>query len=213
MTRGRSVIAIAGGTCAGKTTLSERLARAFPERVAIISQDNFYPDRSLMPEADLAAVRWDSLSSIDVPELLNCLAEIIRDGRTLVPAYNKQSHARDIDAAREINGEVVLLEGLHAVIVTRLLAESTMEFSPVRSLRIFLDCPERERFRRRRERELLGSTVHGDFSLFWQAISEPYLFGEVFRRSRRQTRVLRHPYNEADIKYIVNWISEELALH
>jgi uridine kinase len=211
MVDSRPVIAISGGTCAGKSSLSERLSSEFSGRIAMISQDDFYPDRSLVPEADLAAVRWDSLSSIDVPELLNCLAEVIRDGHTFIPVYNKESHARAVGTATELYGEVVLLEGLHAIAVTRLLGESNKEFNAMRWLRIFLDCPEDKRFRRRQERESRGATVQGDFRLYWRDICEPIYLSEVYPQIRAADKILRHPYDEAEIEYIVNWISGVLA--
>src|SRR5882757_905449 len=91
------LIAIVGGSGAGKTWLTGRLQRVFGSQAVRLSQDDFYRDlRHLAPTAR-AKINFDHPRTLDWPELETVLRDC-RDGRvTKVPKYDFTTHARLAD--------------------------------------------------------------------------------------------------------------------
>lgn len=146
------VVAIAGGTSAGKTTLARALVEALADsRPVLLHQDTYFRDWSHLPteerEARITAnhpdaVLWDALVA-DVRAL--------KEGRAIdTPIPGTRGAARG-DGARQIApGEVILVEG-HLLLCHE-------ELRSLMDLKIFLDVPRDERLLRRIHRDV---TEHG----------------------------------------------------
>ncbi len=84
------LVAIVGGSGAGKSRLAGQLQNALGTRAARISLDDFYLDRSHLPPARRAKINFDLPRAIDWP----CVDRVLRDclawRATRLPKYRFQ---------------------------------------------------------------------------------------------------------------------------
>jgi len=107
------LIGVAGGTCSGKTTISEKLAElAGDENVSLIKLDSYYVAR------DHEALEQRALSNYDHPDafdwvLLNDHLAALTAGATVpVPVYDYAMHTRSIDVRMVRPSRIVVVEGI-----------------------------------------------------------------------------------------------------
>ena len=78
MNRQPKLVAIVGGSGAGKTWLADRLQQSFGKRAARLSLDDFYHDFSNLPHSRRTRVNFDHPRAIDWPRVETAL----RDSRS-----------------------------------------------------------------------------------------------------------------------------------
>lgn len=140
------LIAVTGGSGAGKSWLAERLDREFNARAARLSQDDFYHDFSHLPFPYREKLNFDDPDAIDWDFFESALGEC-RAGRQFdLPLYDFKTHTRLPKSRRWTPAEMVFVDGLW-------LLERTAVWAMF-DLRIFLDCPEVLRAERRLARDL-----------------------------------------------------------
>jgi uridine kinase len=135
------LVAIVGGSGAGKTWLGDRLAAEFGPGVGRISLDDFYRDRSALRAAMRARVNFDHPRAIDWPLFEQVLASCTVGRKMYLPRYDFSSHSRKTEREMLVPGALVLVDGLWLLRrpgVRRLFGYS-----------IFLDCPAQTRLKRR----------------------------------------------------------------
>lgn len=193
------LVAIAGGTCAGKTRLSECLYKALPCEATVLSQDSFYPDRSTWDYWKMAKFNWDKLESFDVDHIYFCLRELISGRPVSVSRYDHVTHAIDWDEVQIIMPvRVLIFEGLHAIELAKHCLRHASGHA-INLTAIFIDCEEPERRRRRMRRELCTKTVPGDFAEFWRERCEPTFQAQVLPQRRLADLVVRSPWTSATL--------------
>ena len=109
-------IAIAGASCAGKTTLARCLADALGAGPnALIPIDAYYRDRPGHDIAERAAANYDAPDAIDIALLREHL-DRLRDGCPIErPVYDFAQHRRAAETATVQPAPFLLLEGLLAL--------------------------------------------------------------------------------------------------
>lgn len=139
------LVAIVGGSGAGKSRLALQLQNALGKRAARISLDDFYRDRSHLPPARRARINFDLPGAIDWP----CVDRVLRDclaGRvTRLPQYDFKTHSRRADSRALRPRPVILMDGLWLLnrpALRRLFGMS-----------IYIDCPAKTRLDRRLARD------------------------------------------------------------
>lgn len=190
----KGVIAIAGGTCSGKSTLAEELTARLPHDVVVIPQDSFYPDRSLWPIRLDSEFNWDTLASFDSAAMRIFVRELATAESVDVPVYDRVSHSRS-SANRKIavGGKVVVFEGLHAIDVT-INSLSSID-NQLKLATVFIECSESERLRRRIAREKLYGSYSPHFLTFWENLCEPTFVTEVLGQRDIANVVMRSPWD------------------
>jgi uridine kinase len=95
------VIAVAGGTASGKTTVaSEVFARVGAEHIAYIPHDAYYRDLSHLSPSERAQVNFDHPNSLETELLIQHVREL-RAGRAVeIPVYDFTTHTRRRDTRR-----------------------------------------------------------------------------------------------------------------
>jgi uridine kinase len=154
------LVAITGGSGAGKTWLADRLQRLFGAHAGRIMQDSFYRDRSHLPAEERSRINFDHPDALDWACFRETLEALAADRAAQVPAYDFSTHCRAAAGESFAPRPIVIVEGLwvlHRPEIRRLF-----------SLGIFLHCPEDERRRRRvardtAERGRTESSVHEQF--------------------------------------------------
>jgi uridine kinase len=141
------LVAIAGGTGSGKTTIASAVAyRLGRERVSVLSHDAYYRDRSYLPAEQRGVLNYDVPEAFDVPLFVEHLRALRAGLPVEAPVYSFASHTRTAETRVIAPREIVLVEGLlvlHEPAVRELL-----------DLAIFLDAPATVRLGRRLHRDI-----------------------------------------------------------
>jgi uridine kinase len=190
------LIGIAGGSGAGKTWLSGRIANAFPGQVTRVSLDDFYFDRSRMAPAARREINYDHPQAIEWTLLRNFLSDY-RDGRkALLPKYDFATHCRAGSGVECEVKPILVVEGLW--VFSRQYIRDAFDFT------IYLDCPEGTRFERRLARDV---TERGrrpeEVREQFRATVAPMHELHVTPQKRWATLVFDDPVSDADVELIV----------
>lgn len=140
------MVAIVGGSGAGKTWLAGQLAAGLGAKAAVIRQDDFYRDLSGLSWEQRVRVNFDHPRSIEWPLLERVLNAIRSGGHPLLPEYDFATHCRTARRRPWRYCRVVICEGLW------LLRRPSLR--RLFDLRIYVDCPSALRLQRRIERDM-----------------------------------------------------------
>ena len=151
---GPIVIAVAGGTASGKTTVAnEILRRVGAEHIACIPHDAYYRDLSHLPPSERAKVNFDHPDSLETDLLIQHVKDL-RAGRAVeIPVYDFTNHTRTQRTRRVEPARVILVEGI--------LVFVEPELRELFDVKLYVDSDADERFirRLRRDIEKRGRTV------------------------------------------------------
>jgi len=141
------LIGVAGGTCAGKTVVCERLAaKAGEDLLALIRLDSYQVDHSHQSVAERAATNYDHPDAYDWDLLDDHLARLVAGESVLAPTYDFAVHNRS-DIVRPIDpAPVIVVEGI-LVLHDPALREHF-------DLKVFVDADSDIRFIRRLKRDV-----------------------------------------------------------
>ncbi len=186
------IVAIVGGSGAGKSWLTERLQRLFGAQAARLSLDDFYRDRSHLPAARRARINYDHPRAIDWARVEACLRECRAGRPTRLPRYDFKTHTRSAAEPRWQPRPLVLFEGLWLLLRP-----------PVRRLfdvTIFIESPAALRLRRRLARDVAErgrsrASVRRQFAATVAPMHERF----VAPQKRWAQVVLNQPLGEADV--------------
>ncbi|MFM2078813.1 MAG: uridine kinase [Actinomycetota bacterium] len=107
------LIGVAGGTCSGKTTLSEKLAAlAGGEHLALIKLDSYYVAMHDMPLVERAKMNYDHPDAFDWQLLNDHLAALAAGATVPVPVYDFTNHDRSDDVRMVTPASIVVVEGI-----------------------------------------------------------------------------------------------------
>ncbi len=141
------LIGVAGGTCSGKTTVSERLTElAGEDAVALIKQDSYYVDTPELPLARRAMLNYDHPDSFDWQLLHQHLAALTAGSAIPVPVYDYVNHRR--------SNEVRIVHPARIVVVDGILVLYDPALRERFDLRVYVDTEADLRFIRRLQRDV-----------------------------------------------------------
>lgn len=146
------VLAIAGGTASGKTTLAEAVTHALGDRAIRITHDRYYHtlDRALANHPDRVKLHnYDHPDSLETVRLVRDL-ELLRSGHPAqVPDYDFASSARlpEDRWTTFVPAPVVVVEGI------LILADEPLR--ALFDLIVFVDTPDDIRLARRMRRDIV----------------------------------------------------------
>ena len=165
------LIAIAGPSCAGKTTLAQGLVQALPEAVHF-PLDAYYADLSDIPLEQRAQHNFDHPDALDYGLLLADL-QMLANGQSIhAPVYDFHPHTRQSVTRPIAPPRYLLVEGLFA-----------LYFPALRSLcdyRIYVDVRSKTSLERRirrdsTERGRLEAHVRQQFTYQVEPMAQHYI--------------------------------------
>ncbi len=110
------LVAIAGASCAGKTSIAAALAAALPTNsCSVLAMDSYYHDLSHLPEPERATVNFDHPDAWEWPLLRSHIMSLTKDRAVEVPEYDFTHHARTGRCTRVEARPYLVLEGLFAL--------------------------------------------------------------------------------------------------
>lgn len=148
------LIGVAGGTCSGKTTVSERLTElAGEEHLALIKLDSYYIARDHQSIDERALANYDHPDAFDWQLLNDHLAALSAGASVPVPIYDYANHTR--------SGEVRLVHPARIVVVEGILVLYEQQLRERFDLKVYVDTDADLRLIRRLERDVAerGRTV------------------------------------------------------
>lgn len=140
------MVAIVGGSGAGKSWLAAQLQAMLGRQTARISLDDFYRDRSFLPPERRARINYDHPRAIDWRRLQQTLDECLKGCASQIPQYDFKNHSRRAKTRKLAPKALILMDGLWLLHRPRLRR--------IFDLSIFIRCPAKTRLNRRLARDL-----------------------------------------------------------
>jgi uridine kinase len=158
------IIAISGGSGAGKTTIARAVARALGG-ATVIAEDDYYLCTTTIPGFDATTHNFDAPEAKDAALLRDHLA-LARSGRSFdKPLYDMVTHTRRADTERVEPGDTLILEGI--------LALAFPDVRPLIDLAVYVEADEGVRLGRRmiRDVESRGRSLRSVFHQFYDTVA------------------------------------------
>ena len=140
------VIGIAGGTGSGKTTLMKNIIDTFGDVVTVLSHDNYYHRRDLMPFEERCKLNYDEPAALETALMVLHL-QALRSGQAIdCPVYDFANHNRSDETVRIEPRQVIIVEGI--------LIFENEALRELMDIRIFVDTDADVRLCRRIKRDV-----------------------------------------------------------
>jgi uridine kinase len=181
------IIAITGGSGAGKTTVARALSRRLGAGAIVIAEDDYYRCASTIPDFDAATYNFDAPSAKEHALLREHLA-LAKSGEAFdKPVYDLVTHRRKPEVERIVHADHAIAEGIH------LLAAPELE--GLFDLSVFMHSDEALRLGRRmiRDVEARGRTPRSVLMQFFNTV-RPMHERYVEPQRARADMVLVCPY-------------------
>lgn len=141
------MIGVAGGTCSGKTTVSERLAElAGDDTLALIKLDSYYVSLTHLPIEERAKFNYDHPDAFDWQLLNDHLAALANGATVPVPIYDFTIYDRTEEVRMLPPARIIVVEGI------LVLWEPTLRERF--DLKLYIDTDADLRFIRRLQRDV-----------------------------------------------------------
>ena len=126
-------VIIAGATCSGKSTLSDKLVTTFNNEVTVtvIRQDDYFKDLSEIPKIAKGFLT-DSINAFHSQEFKHDAEILLTTGKTFIPRYDVSQNLRVAKDVQITSGIINIFEGLHTISLLRNIEKSIL---------IFIDTP------------------------------------------------------------------------
>jgi uridine kinase len=193
------LVAIVGGSGAGKTWLAEKLQAFLGPEATRLALDDFYRDRSHLPITQRARINFDHPRAIDWAAVQCALRDYLAGRPVHRPVYDFRTHCRMARTKVLPSKPVLIMDGLW------LLRRPSLR--RLFDLRIFIDCPTRARWRRRLARDLRsrGRSRTWIGRQFWETV-EPMHRRFVTPQRRWADLVLPGTFGQREVKQIAEWL-------
>lgn len=147
------MIAIAGGSGSGKTTIAQKIHDFFPDESILISQDFYYKDLSHLPLQESSKQNFDHPESLEFSLLRQQLLALKKGESVSLPQYDFATYVRKDESIAVEPKRIIIVEGLHLLAVP--------EVRDLFDLKLFVEASEDIRLIRRIYRDQIerGRTV------------------------------------------------------
>ena len=118
LSSGRHIVMLTGPSAAGKTTSAHKIADAIAargRRSAVVSLDDFYVGAGRYPKHPDGTDDYESLASLDLLVLQDCLAKLHTAGICEAPIFDFKIQQPNGTQTIDCRDGVVIIEGLHAL--------------------------------------------------------------------------------------------------
>ncbi len=199
------MIAIAGGSGSGKTTIAQSVVEIVgPDVVQLVPHDAYYRDQSALSLEERAAINYDHPDSLENELLVEHLLEL-RAGRPVErPTYDFSSHTRAPETVVVEPGPVIVVEGILVLVEPRL--------RELFDLRIYIDTDADLRLLRRLQRDIVerGRTFQSVLAQY-EATVRPMHLQFVEPSKRYADIIVPEGYNPGAVGTVTSMIHHFMA--
>lgn len=196
------LVAIVGGSGAGKTYLASQLKKHLGKDALVLSLDSFYHDRSHLPLERRGKCNFDDPRAIDWDCLEKTLKQLMNRQPARVPCYDFSTHCRLEQQTVVKPKPIVIVDGLW------LLRRPSVR--QLFSQKIFIECHTRLRLERRMKRDVVerGRTEDSVCEQFIETVA-PMHKKFVQAQVRWADVVLEGTFGEAEVKALATKIAKQ----
>lgn len=145
MTTNNYIIGIAGGSGSGKSTFSQRLCELFPDKVALVSCDNYYLAHDELTFEERRHLNYDAPEAFEFSLMIEQI-KALKSGQAVdCPLYDFTRHTR--------SGDVTRIEPKPIIIIDGILIFSNPALREIMDMKIYVECDADERILRRVRRD------------------------------------------------------------
>lgn len=197
------VIAIAGGSGSGKTTVAQAiLDRVGRNHIAYLPHDAYYKDLSDLPHYQRQEVNFDHPNSLESNLLVEHIKLLKKRQHVDLPVYDFKNHTRTTDTIRVESQNVILVEGI------LIYVEKTLR--DLFDVKIFVDTDADIRFIRRLQRDITerGRTTDTVVHQYLQTVRPMHL--DFVEPSKRYADVIipEGGFNTVALDMVISHIQE-----
>lgn len=177
------VIAIAGGTGSGKTTLTrEVLDKVGADHIALLPHDAYYKDLSHLPPEHRSQINFDHPNSLETELLIQHIKHLKKGSPIELPIYDFKIHTRTTQTIHIEPKPIILVEGI--------LIFAEPELRPLFDIKIFVDTDPDIRFIRRLQRDIAerGRTAESVVNQYLTTVRPMHL--EFVEQSKRYADII-----------------------
>lgn len=144
------IIAIAGGTASGKTTIAQKIYDATKEfgSVCMIRMDDYYVRLDHLTLEERKKINYDHPNSYDTKLFFEHLQELKHKKSIKKPIYDFVAHNRSQETEIIKPADVIIVEGIMLFAIVELL--------PLYDIKVFVETPDDVRFIRRLQRDTVS---------------------------------------------------------
>src|SRR5262245_43170912 len=140
------IVAITGGSGAGKTTIARALARLLGAGAVVVAEDDYYRCASTIANFDAATYNFDAPEAKEHALLRQHLA-LAKSGEAFdKPVYDLVTHRRKPEVERIVHADYVIVEGIHLLV--------SPELRDLFDLKAYVEADEAVRLARRMIRDV-----------------------------------------------------------
>jgi uridine kinase len=140
------LVAIAGGSGSGKTTIARALAERLDQSCVVIAEDDYYRCSSKTPDFDPLRYNFDAPEAKDHDLLAEHLIRAKRGEGFDKPLYDLITHRRRAEAEYVGPAEAIIVEGIHVL--------ARPDLRALFDLKVYVEADEALRFGRRMARDI-----------------------------------------------------------
>lgn len=158
------IIAITGGSGAGKTTLARTLARQLGAGAVVIAEDDYYRCASTIASFDAATHNFDAPDA-KKHDLLRAHLQLAKSGGAFdKPVYDLVTHRRQQHVERIAHARTLIVEGIHLL--------ASPDLRTLFDLKVYIEADEALRLARRmiRDVEARGRTPRSVMTQFFATV-------------------------------------------
>lgn len=142
------LIAVAGGSASGKTTVVNEIAAAFnPDEIVILKHDDYYRDQTDKPREERRLTNYDHPSSLENELLVKHLKKLLNWEEIDKPIYDFVEQNRKKETEKVCPAKVILLDGI--------LVLEDERIRKLADIKVFVECDEDIRLIRRIRRDMV----------------------------------------------------------
>ena len=145
MTTNNYIIGIAGGSGSGKSTFSKRLCELFPDKVALVSCDNYYLPHDELSLDERRHLNYDAPEAFEFSLMIEQISALKHGVAVDCPVYDFTRHTRSSDVIRIEPKPIIIIDGI--LIFSEPLLRDIMD------MKIYVECDADERILRRVRRD------------------------------------------------------------
>jgi uridine kinase len=147
MTKRPLIIGIAGGSCSGKTTVTQAIYDVFKDHsVAVIEQDYYYKDQTHLTFEERLRTNYDHPLAFDTDLLITHIHSLLERKAIDKPVYDYVNHTR--------SAEIIHVEPKDVIIIEGILVLEDERLRDLMDIKLFVDTDSDLRIIRRIQRDI-----------------------------------------------------------